>query len=220
MTGLVPALGTPPVDDGDKLMRPIRTGISKARLLVVLAPLALAGCVPGAYVHDYPQDDYYYGSYGSYGSGGAYYRGPYSNYYGYPGYYGSSYYGSSYYYRPRVVYYDHDHDDRDCRHESHRDRRQYDDRDRYDRGRYRDERDTDRAGPTPHRLPPTGAAPLRRTPSVAPPQASGPPPKAARTSNPCAAGQRNCGSPGKAPEVRSEDKSDRNSRDYPGDRRR
>lgn len=209
---MVPALGTQRVDDGDKLMRPIRTGISKARLFAVLAPLALAGCVPGAYVHDYPQDGYYYGS------GGSYYRGPnsdyYSNYYGHPGYY-----GSSYYYRPRVVYYDHDHDDRDCRHESHRDRRQYDDRDRHDRGRYRDERDSDRAVPAPHRLPPPGATPMRRTPRAAPPQASGPPPKAASTSNPCA-GQRNCGSPGKAPEVKSEVKSDRNSKDYPGDRRR
>lgn len=218
MTGMVPALGTPLVDDGDKLMRPIRTGISKARLLAVLAPLALAGCVPGAYVQDYPQGGYYSGS------GGSYYRGPYSNYSGYPGYYGSGYYGSSYYgsgyhYRPRVVYYDHDHDDRDCRHESHRDRRQYDDMDRHDRGRYRDERDSDRAAPAPQRLPPPGAAPMRRTPRAAPPQASSPPPPKAAASNPCA-GQRNCGSPGKAPEIKSEVKSERNSRDYPGDRRR
>lgn len=188
MTGIGPVLGTPLFDDGDKLMRPIRTGISKARLFAVLAPLAFAGCVPGAYVHDYPQDGYYNGS------GGSHYLGPYSNYYGYPNYYGSGYYGSSYYYRPRVVYYDHDHDDHDCRHENHRDRRQYDDRDRHDRSRYRDGRDSDRAVPAPHRLPP---------------------PKAANTSNPCA-GQRKCGSPGKAPEVESE----RKSRDYPVDRRR
>lgn len=206
MSGRVPDVGTPLLDDGDMLMRPLRTGISKARLLAVLAPLALAGCVPGAYVQDYPQDGYYYGS------GGSNYRGPYSNYYGYPGYYGSGYYGSGYYYRPRVVYYDHDHDDRDCRHESHRDRRQYDHQDRHDRGRFRDERDADRAGPAPHRLPPSGAAPVRRVPRAAPQPGSAPPPKAAS----------------KAPEVRSERRSeagseartDRDSGKYPGDRRR
>lgn len=179
-------------------MRSGGVGLTKFYTGLILASLALAGCVPGAYVQDYPQDGYYYGS------GGSYYRGPYSNYYGYPGYYGSGYYGSgyygsSYYYRPRVVYYDHDHDDRDCRHESHRDRRQYDHQDRHDRGRYRDQRDTDRAAPAPHALPPSGSAPMRRTPRAAP-QASAPPPKAA----------------GKPPEVESE----RETRHYPGDRRR
>lgn len=187
-------------------MRSNGIGLNKLRPGLVLASLALAGCVPGAYVHDYPWDDYYYGSGGSYNSG------PYASYYGYPGYYGSSYYGSSYYYRPRVVYYDHDYDDR---HGSHRDRRQYDDRERHDRGRYRDDRDTDRTGPTPHRLPPDGAAPLRRTPRAAPPQASSPPPKAASARAPCA-GQRKCGSNGEPPEV----KSDGNPKNYPGDRRR
>lgn len=191
-------------------MRPTRKGVSKARLILALAPLALAGCVAGDYLYDYPQGGYYYGSEAGYYSG--YYSNDYSNYYGSPGYYRDQYY------RPRGVYYDHDHDRYDCRHESHRDRRPHDGRDRDDRergDRDRDGKDGNGAGPSPHRLPPPGAAPLRRTPRVTPQQGSDPAPKATPASVPCK-GRAKCGPSGEAPEP----KPGRKERDDPRERRR
>lgn len=173
-------------------MRPSLTGVSKARSMLVLAPLALAGCVSGGYLYDYPQGGYYSGSGAGYYSG--YHSGYYGDYNGYPPYYQQNYY------RPRIVYYDHIHDRYDCRHESHRDR---------------DGQDSNDARPPPHRLPPPGAAPLRRTPRAAPQQGAGPAPKATPASVPCK-GRANCGPSGEAPEPKRE----RKEREYLDDRRR
>jgi len=81
------------------------------RCVLLLGTLALTGCVPSGFVYDLPQDRYY-------SSGSSYYSAGTSGYYGQPYYYGQP---GQY---PRVVYVDHDHDRDDCRHESHRDRRE------------------------------------------------------------------------------------------------
>lgn len=91
-------------------MRPLGIDIGKACLGGILATVSLGGCVPGAFVSDYPESRYYIPGYG-YSSAA---RLGYSSQ---PGYYGRNYYN------PPIVYYGHDHDRRDCRHESHRDRR-------------------------------------------------------------------------------------------------
>jgi hypothetical protein len=88
-------------------MRPLDPTV---RCTLLLGTLALAGCVPSGFVYDLPQDRYY-------SSGSSYYSA------GTPGYYGQPYYHGQPGYYPRVVYADHDHDRDDCRHESHRDRR-------------------------------------------------------------------------------------------------
>jgi len=89
------------------------------RIACAAGALALAGCVPSAYLYDDPPQAYYGGGYG--------YHPPPASYYAYPGYYGPVYAP------PRVVYVDHDHRGDDCRHESHRDQRPHHDRDRQDR---------------------------------------------------------------------------------------
>lgn len=94
-------------------------GVSISRIAWAVGTLALAGCVPGAYVYDDSPTMYYGGGYGYYP--------PPNGYYAYPGYY------APVYSRPRVVYVDHDHRGDDCRHESHRDPRPH--RDRGEQGR-------------------------------------------------------------------------------------
>jgi hypothetical protein len=92
-------------------MRPLDRLDSTVRCTLLLGTLTLAGCVPSGFVYDLPQDRYY-------NSGSSYYSAGTSGYYGQPYYYGQP---GQY---PRVVYVDHDHDRDDCRHESHRDRRE------------------------------------------------------------------------------------------------
>ena len=100
-------------------MENTRTRVLSMRIACAAGALALAGCVPSAYLYDDPPQAYYGGGYGYYP--------PPTGYYAYPGYYGPVYAP------PRVVYVDHDHRGDDCRHESHRDQRPHHDRDRQDR---------------------------------------------------------------------------------------
>jgi len=100
-------------------MENTRTRVLSMRIACAAGALALAGCVPSAYLYDDPPQAYYGGGYG--------YHPPPASYYAYPGYYGPVYAP------PRVVYVDHDHRGDGCRHESHRDQRPHHDRDRQDR---------------------------------------------------------------------------------------
>ena len=104
---------------------------STVRCILLLGTLALGGCVPSGLVYDLPQDRYYGGGspYYTAGAPGDYFGQPY--YYGPPGDY------------PRVVYVDHHHDRDDCRHESHRQRRDE-----------RNARDDSRDAPAERRPPP------------------------------------------------------------------
>ena len=104
----------------DPSMRPLTRLDSTVRCALLLGTLVLAGCVPSGFVYDLPQDRYY-------SSGSSYYSA------GTPGYYGQPFYYGQPGYSPRVVYVDHQHDRDDCRHESHRHRRdERNDRDRRD----------------------------------------------------------------------------------------
>ena len=116
-------------------------GDPSMRCVLLLGTLALTGCVPSGFVYDLPQDRYY-------SSGSSYYSSGTSGYYGQPYYYGQP--GQ---YR-RVVYVDHDHDRDDCRHESHRDRREQPN-DRNDRNEHsdRDRRDAPADRPQSPRAP-------------------------------------------------------------------
>lgn len=87
-------------------MRSSGRGKRATRVAMVSSALALAGCVPGAYLYEDAPGAYYGGT-------GAHYAPP-AYYYGSPGY---QYYPP---YPPRVVYVDHDHRGEDCRDESHR----------------------------------------------------------------------------------------------------
>lgn len=119
---------------------------SATRVALVLGTLAVAGCVPGAYVHEVP------GTY--YGGSGTYYPPP-THYYGSPGYYGYAPYA------PRVVYVDHDHRGDDCRHQSHRGGNDHNDHnDRNDR----DDRIDQRHHRDPPAGPQAGAGPPAATP--------------------------------------------------------
>lgn len=100
-------------------MKNIPTGVALRRIACAAGVLALAGCVPSAYVYDDSPSMYH-------GDGYGYYPPP-SGYYAYPGYY------RPVYPPPRVVYVDHDHRGDDCRHDSHRDPRPPRDRDGQDR---------------------------------------------------------------------------------------
>jgi hypothetical protein len=103
-------------------MGPLGIDSVKVCLGGLLATVGLTGCVPGAYVSDYPGSRYY-------GSGYGYSSAAPLGYSGQPGYYGRAYY------TPPVVYYGHVHDRRDCRHERHRERWPRDEHDRRDRDR-------------------------------------------------------------------------------------
>lgn len=113
-------------------MRPLNRLDSSVRCVLLSGALALAGCVPSGFIYDLPQERYY-------NSGGRYYSAAAPGFYGQPAYYGQSGYA------PRVVYVDHDHDRDDCRHESHRKRR--------DERKDRDGRGTPADSPTPPRAP-------------------------------------------------------------------
>jgi len=140
-------------------------GIQFRRAIVVAGALALGGCASGAYLYDAEPGVHYRGSagYPPYYSGYPAYSG-YVGYYGYPGPYAyPGYYappGRYAYapYRPRVVYYDHDHRGDDCRHESHRSGGGRVDRDRHDRdGRdrgHQDDRQERHAAEGPRAAPP------------------------------------------------------------------
>lgn len=97
--------GTVQVTRGDMFMRPIRKDVSMARVGFIVGTLALAGCVPSAYVYDYPQAGYYSSGYGYYSTvQPGYYAQPGNYYYAQPGYFGQT--GSP----PTVVYYEQDRD--------------------------------------------------------------------------------------------------------------
>jgi hypothetical protein len=97
-----------------------RTRVASMCIACAAGAIALAGCVPSAYLYDDPPPAYY-------GGGNGYYPPP-TGYYAYPGYYGPVHAP------PRIVYVDHGHRGDDCRHESHRDQRPHHDRDRQDHG--------------------------------------------------------------------------------------
>jgi hypothetical protein len=150
---------------------------------LVAAAVALTACLPSAYVYDdLPSLGH--------SSGGAPYPPAYDhgypNYYGYPRYYAPPRYYSYSPYPPRVAYYDHDHRGDDCRHPSHRDGRQGDDRGRHDHND-RDRQPQDRDG-RPDRRPP-GEGPVapppqwRNPPRGVSPEGPGSPPQARPTTD-------------------------------------
>ena len=179
-------------------MRPIRNGVSTAHVALIVGALALTGCVPGAYVYDYPPDGYYSGGYGYYSTVQPGYYAE-SGYYGRPGYYGPT--GHP----PPVVYYDHDHDrDRMDRgrdgHDAHdgRNGRDGHDRDGHDGRNERGTEDGHAVRPPPHAPPRSGVTPPRPPPGVAPRPGSGSSMPVPRGRNPCAGN--NCRPSGEASE--------------------
>jgi hypothetical protein len=156
-------------------MRFERHGNVVTRTALVAGALALAGCVPNAYLYDAAPAV-------RYGSGGAPY--PPAHYYGDPWYYAHpGVYGHAPY-PPRVVYHDHDHRGDDCRHPSHRDGRHGDDRDGHDRND-RDRPPQDRDGRPDRRPPDDGPAmpppQWRNPPRAVSPEGPGSPPQARPT---------------------------------------
>lgn len=107
-------------DYGEMLMQAFRSRLLNIRFALALGTLAVAGCVPRAYVFEDAPGNYY-------GSGSGYYSTVQPVYYGYTGYYGYQGYYPPARYPPTVVYHDHGDDRAGHRHEGHDDGR-YDDR--------------------------------------------------------------------------------------------
>jgi hypothetical protein len=119
-------------------MHGTRGRFSRLHVAGVAGTLALAGCVPSAYVYDDAPTAYYGGGYA--------YQLPPAGYYAYPGHYAAPGYYAPVYAPPRVVYVDHEHRGDDCRHESHREQRSPGDRDGQDRGRPQHDRNDHQQG--------------------------------------------------------------------------